>query len=56
MKIQLFSIKPDMRDVQKCKITPFFILNFLSLREGVIKLEVPLLVEIEYGNDWYQAK
>ena len=27
-----------------------------EVMENVIKLEVPLLVEIEYGDDWYQAK
>ena len=27
-----------------------------EVMENVVKLEVPLLVEIEYGDDWYQAK
>ena len=27
-----------------------------SVMENVIKLEVPLLIDIEYGDNWYQAK
>ena len=44
--------------VVDCKKDEFEIVKKLlkEVMEGVIKLEVPLLVEIEYGNDWYQAK
>ena len=27
-----------------------------EVMENIIKLEVPLLVDINYGDDWYQAK
>ena len=27
-----------------------------EVMESVIELEVPLLVDIEYGDNWYQAK
>jgi DNA polymerase-1 len=27
-----------------------------EVMENVIKLEVPLIIDIEEGNDWYQAK
>ena len=27
-----------------------------DVMENIIKLEVPLIVDINYGNDWYQAK
>ena len=27
-----------------------------DVMENVIKLEVPLLIDIEYGDNWYQAK
>ena len=41
-----------------CKKDEFEIVKKLvkEVMENVIKLEVPLLVEIEYGDDWYQAK
>jgi len=41
-----------------CKKDEFEIIKKLvkEVMENVVKLEVPLLVEIEYGDDWYQAK
>ena len=27
-----------------------------EVMESVIELEVPLLIDIEYGDNWYQAK
>ena len=27
-----------------------------SIMENVCKLEVPLKIEVEYGNNWYEAK
>ena len=27
-----------------------------DVMENVVKLDVPLIVDIEYGDDWYQAK
>jgi len=41
-----------------CKNDEFDIVKKLlkEVMENVIKLEVPLLVDIEYGTDWYQAK
>ena len=41
-----------------CKKEEFDIVKKLlkDVMENVIKLEVPLLVDIEYGDDWYQAK
>ena len=41
-----------------CKKDEFEIVKKLlkEVMENVVKLEVPLLVEIEYGDDWYQAK
>ena len=41
-----------------CKKDEFDIVKKLlkEVMENVIKLQVPLLVEIEYGDDWYQAK
>ena len=41
-----------------CKKEEFDIVKKLlkEVMENVVKLEVPLLVEIEYGDDWYQAK
>ena len=44
--------------VVDCKKDEFEIVKKLlkDVMENVIKLEVPLLVEIEYGDDWYQAK
>ena len=41
-----------------CKKDEFEIVKRLlkDVMENVVKLEVPLLVEIEYGDDWYQAK
>ena len=44
--------------VVDCKKCEYEIVKKLlkEVMENVIKLEVPLLVEIEYGDDWYQAK
>jgi DNA polymerase-1 len=44
--------------VVDCKKDEFEIVNKLlkQVMENVIKLEVSLLVEIEYGNNWYEAK
>ena len=44
--------------VVDCKKDEFDIVKKLlkEVMENVIKLEVPLLVEIEYGDNWYQAK
>ena len=41
-----------------CKKDEFDMVKKLlkEVMENVIKLEVPLLVDIEYGEDWYQAK
>ena len=41
-----------------CKKDEFQIVKKLlkDVMENVVKLEVPLLVDIEYGDDWYQAK
>ena len=41
-----------------CKKDEFDIVKKLlkEVMENVIKLEVPLLIDIEYGDDWYQAK
>ena len=41
-----------------CKKDEFEIVKKLvkDVMENVVKLDVPLLVEIEYGDDWYQAK
>lgn len=27
-----------------------------EVMENVIKLDIPLIIDIEYGDDWYQAK
>jgi len=44
--------------VVDCKKDEFEIVKKLlkEVMENVIKLEVPLLVEVEYGDNWYQAK
>ena len=44
--------------VVDCKKDEFEIVKKLlkEVMESVIKLEVPLLVEVEYGNNWYEAK
>jgi len=44
--------------VVDCKKDEFDIVRSLmkEVMEGVIELEVPLLVDIEYGDNWYQAK
>ena len=41
-----------------CKKDEFEIVKSLmkDVMENVIKLDVPLIIDIEYGNDWYQAK
>jgi len=41
-----------------CKKEEFDIVKKLlkEVMENVIKLDVPLVIDIEYGNDWYQAK
>ena len=41
-----------------CKKDEFDIVKTLikDVMENVVSLDVPLLVDIEYGNDWYQAK
>jgi len=41
-----------------CKKDEFDIVKKLlkEVMENVIKLDVPLVIDIEYGNDWYQAK
>ena len=41
-----------------CKKEEFEIVKKLlkEVMENVVKLEVPLLVDVEYGDDWYQAK
>jgi len=44
--------------VVDCKKDEFEIVKKLmkEVMENVIKLEVPLLIDIEYGDNWYQAK
>ena len=44
--------------VVDCKKEEFDIVKKLikDVMENVISLDVPLLVDIEYGDDWYQAK
>ena len=44
--------------VVDCKKDEFDIVKKLmkEVMENVIELEVPLLVDIEYGDNWYQAK
>lgn len=44
--------------VVDCKKDEFDIVKSLmkEVMENVVKLEVPLLVDIEYGDNWYQAK
>ena len=41
-----------------CKKDEFDRVKFImkDVMENIIKLEVPLIVDINYGNDWYQAK
>ena len=41
-----------------CKKDEFEIVKSLmkDVMENVIKLDVPLIIDIEYGDDWYQAK
>ena len=44
--------------VVDCKKDEFDIVTKLmkDIMESVIKLDVPLLVDVEYGDNWYQAK
>ena len=44
--------------VVDCRKDEFDIVKKLmkEVMENVVKIDVPLLVDIEYGNDWYEAK
>ncbi len=44
--------------VVDCKKDEFKVVTQLmkDVMENVVKLDVPLIVDIEYGDDWYQAK
>lgn len=44
--------------VVDCKKDEFEIVKKLmkDVMENVVKLDVPLIVDVEYGDDWYQAK
>ena len=47
-----FTIKADCKEEEKDKVV-----NIMkNVMENICKLEVPLKIDVEYGNNWYEAK